>query len=240
MYYLKLIKTHIFYLISKKNIIMISLMNIFSILLTIWISSILDGYYTLDASRRTYFDDFQDSYFLFLKIFYVSFILYINISYFSVEYSSYSCFIIRDRKSKYSFYITKYLSIILFDLIEFIFLSLVYLIVLYLMPYGRYYFEYLFSFIRIFLLGMYYLFLSSLLLLIFKSYFASLFCFLLFFSSIMVSSNNLSKFSLVYLAIFPCPIGRDAIFTYGSPVIAFLIIILALLNFLFISKSDSI
>ena len=170
----KYIKTHLYYLLSKKNVIFISILNILCLFYFLYISGIFDGIGSIDAKRDEYFNRFNNDYFFFLKIVYISFIIFISIGYFGREYAKYKELFIRDKKTKAFFYITKYISIILFNLFELLFLIFNYLFILALMPYGRFFISTFRAFSRLFLLGIFYLFFSSFFLLIFNTYLASI------------------------------------------------------------------
>ncbi len=241
-YYLNYIKTHLYYLISKKNLIVFTIFNIFFIGYTFYLSNISKSKIELDAYRDSYYQSFNTNFFLFFKIIYISLILFLNISYFNKEYKEYSQYFIRNKRTKIDFYITKYFSFILVMFLELVLFLTVYIIFNILLPYGKIEGIYLVPFINIFLLGIFYFLLSSLLMLLFKTYLSSIFSLLFFWISFALSEYNqdLNSFIRVLLLIVPFPSGTYSVFSYGSIHIVLYITILTFINILVLIKTDGV
>ena len=122
----KYIKTHLYYLLTKKNVIFLILLNILCLSYCLYISGVFDGIHSLDANRSFYLSSFNNNYFFFIKIVFISFVIFINISYFGREYAKYSELFIRNKNTKIQFYITKYISIFIFIFVELFFLFFIY------------------------------------------------------------------------------------------------------------------
>ena len=241
-YYLKYIKTHLYYLISKKNLIVLLVLNIFFIGYTFYLSNVIKNKIELDAYRNTYYDSFNTNYFLFLKIIYISLILFLNISYFAKDYKEYSQYFIRNKRTKIDFYITKYFSFIIVMFIEILLFLTVYIIFNIMLPYGKIEGIYLLSFISIFSLGIFYFLLSSVLMLIFKTYLSSIFTLVFFWISFALSEYNqeFNFFIRLVLLIIPFPSGTYSVYSYGELHIFLYMIILAIFNILVLTRSDGL
>ncbi len=239
---LKYIKTHLYYLLTKKNVIFLIILNILCLSYCIYISSIFDGIHELDANRSFYLTNFNNNYFFFIKIVYICFIIFINISYFGREYSKYSELFIKNMKTKIVFYITKYISIFLFIFLELFILFFIYFSIISLLPYGKFYISTIGSFIRLYLLGSFYLLLSSILLLIFKTYLASIISLVFYWFSFVYSSYNdvLTESTKILLLFSPFGEGVEISFIYGTLHILLYNLILILLNvFIIMLRGES-
>ena len=240
-YFQKLFKTHLYYLCTKKNIILIIIFNILIFLFSIYSSSIFDGYYQIDSLRKSYFESFNESYFFFIKIFYICFIIFINISFFSGEHSKYSEFFIRNRKTKIIFYTSKYLSLIFFIFLELIYLLFIYELIIIILPLGSNYFLYLDSFINLYFIGIFYCFLSSLILNIFKSYLSSFIALIIYWFGVIATDNmSNSLFNIIVKYAIPSLDNKSLIFLPGYPILFIYITILVILNALVLLLRDGV
>ncbi len=235
-YYLKYVKTHLFYLLSLRNVVVIILINITCLIYAIISSSILNSFHLLDASRNEYFTYYTTNYFFFLKIIYIAFIIFINISFFNKDYASYSELFIKNSKTKEDFYITKYISIFIFYFIELLILEAFFYMMLIIVPYGKMYISFIKPFIRLYLYGVYYSLLSSLFLTLFNTYLSSIFVFILYFISFIINSDYQDNKVLlkIFNYVFPFGIDNTLVPFYGSISLILGIFLLTLLNSLVI------
>ena len=198
----KEIKTHLFYLLTKRNLYTILILNVVIIVLLLIESGIFKGYSYVDEYRNECLEIYSSSTFPFIKIIYIFLILFVNLTFFLGNYSKYGEFFIRDRKSKATFYLTKYLSVILFITIEFIFIYMVYEVIKMIMPYGDYPFRDLGTYYSLYLMGLYYLFLSSSLLMLSKSNFSLVIPIIIYWvGDVMVSTSTMDIITKIFLAM---------------------------------------
>lgn len=236
--YIKLIKANIFYLLSKRNIILLFILNISSILVFVYNTQIYKGFSYLDANRFDSLFYFEANVFQFIKFIYVIFVVFINMSYFTGEYSNYSAYFIKNRRTKIDFYITKYLSVILLDSLELIYLYFNQEFIKVLMPFYSFPFVNLNKYISLYVLGLFIFFLSSLILIISKSIFSSIFTIILFWFSDILSAQD-DSFSKV-LSFFFIHINDIGDIKYGILHGIYLTIILVLASIIIIKNKDTI
>lgn len=239
--YLNLFKVHLYYLITKKNFIVILILNIVSVVYILYASCIFDGFQAIDSDREYYKQLYTENTFFYIKVYYVCFISFINISFFSGFYSKYSQYIIRSNKSKIVFLISKYISIIVFDTIELLFLFIVFRLVYSLMPYSQISFEFFRYFFNLYIAGIFYTLLSSLLLILLKTYLAGFVSIILYWLSFASSgSSTVTSFQKIVLCILPNSISDTSYchFIYGICHVLLLILILIILNTIATAKSD--
>lgn len=203
MSFLKHIKTHLFYLLSRRNIILLSVINLLVIIILLISSQIFKGFAYIDEYRRDTLEEFRQSSFIIIKICILFIFLFVNMSYFSGNSSKYSQYFIKDKNSKRLFYLTKYISIVLFNTLEYFILYFSYEFVRLILPNTIYPFEDFKLYFYVYLMGLYYLFLSSLLLIISESNFSLIIPIIMFWGTdiLLSSSNKGSFFNKIILAI---------------------------------------
>lgn len=235
----KLIESQLFYLLTKRNLIVLVIFNVTLTLFFLIESQIFKGSAYVDSYRTECLTLFTEGSFTFVKIFYLLFVLFINLSYFQGSYSNYSQYYITDTKSKISFYITKYLSLIIFDFIEF---SIIYLINTFIyvsMPYGMYPFQNLDIYFSLFLSGIYYMLLSSIILMISSSNLSLLIPVSLFWGGeIIRDSVSISLFfkkMVLFLTVTPT---YDMGLPFGNLHAILMIVLTSLIISLIISLRD--
>ncbi|MCR5740853.1 MAG: hypothetical protein K6G38_00105 [Gammaproteobacteria bacterium] len=237
---LKEIKTHLFYLLSKRNIITLIILNIIILSLLLVESQIFKGYSYVDEYRKMCLEIYLNSSFPFIKIVYIFFILFVNLTFFFGNYSKYSQYFITSKKTKVSFYVTKYISVIIFVTVELIIIYSIFEIIKLLMPYGDYPSEELNLFFYIYLMGLYYLFLSSILLMLSQSNFALLIPIIIFWVS-DVMSVDADKNIFTKLFLISCvSVSYESGIYYGVLHAILLIILNILISILIIKNKDQI
>ena len=241
-YYHRYIKSHLYYLISKKNLIVLIILNLIFFSYSFYISNIFKSWIELDSYREYYFSNFNSNFFLSSKIIYISIILFLNISYFGKEYKEYSAYFIRNKRTKIDFYITKYIAFILVMVFEEFIFFLIYIFYCAILPYGMIKEIYVITFFNIFYLGLFYFLLSSIFIIIFKTYLSSLFSLIFFFMSLALGEYSTTKntFYNIVLLILPYPSGETSIYFYGSAHIVLYLLILSILNFFAIAIFDNV
>ena len=232
------IKTHLYYLLSKRNIIVISVINLIYLILLLIESQIFKGYSYLDTYRSESLEIYTESVYPFIKIIYLFFILFVNLSYFTGNESKYSQYLIKDKKTKSIFYISKYISIIIFISIEYLFLYLSYEMVKMIMPYSKYPFSDLNKYFSVYLMGIYYLLFSSVILIISKSNFSLVIPIIIFFiSDIMIDEiekEGILKFILFFTV--STTIENGIYFGYIHSIL--LILFLSIINGIVVKEMD--
>ena len=236
----KYILTHLFYLLSKKNVVFLVVFNLVCSIYLVYISSIFEGIHTIDANRSIYYEHFNNDFFQFTKIVFICFIIFMSISFFGREYNLYSNLLIKDKRTKAIFYITKYISFLLISLLELLFISISYYSLLAILPYGKFYISSIGTFLRLLFLGSFYLFFTSFLLSLFNTHLAGIISLISYWFSFIYSSfyGSLSKGEKILLLIFPFGEGKSITFLYGTLHVIIYTIILILLNVLLIIVRD--
>ncbi len=232
------IKTHLYYLLSKRNIIVISVINLIYIILLLVESQAFKGHNYIDTYRDECLETYMESIYPFINIIFLFFILFVNLSYFTGNESKYSQYLIKDKESKIIFYISKYISIIMFVTIEFLFLYLSYEIVKMIMPYSRYPFRDLSRYFSVYLMGLYYLLLSSIILIITRSNFALVLPIITFFvSDILVNDLEMDEITKVLMMFtLSCSLEKGLYFGYFHAIL--LIILLSIINVIVVKEID--
>jgi len=241
-YYSKLIKTHLYYIFNKKNLTVITLVNILLFILLLIDSNIFKRMSNLDANRREYFYNFVTNYFIILRILLISFIIFLTIGYFLKEYNSYQELLIKSIKTKISFYITKYLSIILLYFLEVFMAFIEFEFVLLIVPYGRMHALFIKSFFNLFLTGVFYIFLSSILILLLSTYFGALISIIIYMISFIYTNFYEIKDSIKSFIIMAIPNGGNEylLLDYSLVFLLIYILILAIINAIIIIKKDGL
>ena len=240
MSFLKHIKTHLYYLLSRRNIILLSVINVFVLVLLLITSQIFKGITYIDEYRRDTLEQFRQSSFILIKICLLFIFLFVNMSYFSGNSSKYSQYFIKDKKSKIKFYLTKYISIILFDTIEYFILYFSYEFVRLILPNTIYPFQDFKLYFYVYLMGLYYLFLSSFLLIITESNFSLIIPLIMFWGTdiLLSSSDKGTIFNKIILAI-NVSVSYEGELVFGVFHAILMIIIMIEANFIAIKKKDS-
>lgn len=232
------IKTHLYYLLSKRNIIVISVINLIYVIFLLIESQAFKGHNYIDTYREECLEIYIESVYPFIKIIFLFFILFVNLSYFTGNESRYSQYLIKDKESKILFYISKYISIIIFVSIEFLFLYLSYEIVKMIMPYSKYPFRDLSRYFGVYLMGLYYLLLSSIILIITRSNFALVIPIITFFvSDILVDELERDEITK-YIFIFTVSSNIENGLYFGYIHALLLIILLGIVNVIVVKEID--
>ncbi len=232
------IKTHLYYLLSKRNIIVISVINLIYLILLLIESQIFKGYIFIDTYREESLEVYTESIYPFIKVIFLFFILFVNLSYFTGNESRYSQYLIKDKSTKRIFYISKYISIIIFITIEYLFLYLSYEIIKMIMPYTKYPFSDLNKYISVYLMGIYYLLLSSIILIITRSNFALVLPIITFFvSDILIKDLEMDEITKVLMMFtLSCSLEKGLYFGYFHAIL--LIILLSIINVIVVKEID--
>ena len=240
MSFLKHIKTHLFYLLSRRNIILLSVINFLVLILLLITSQIFKGLSYVDEYRRDTLEQFRQSSFILIKICLLFIFLFVNMSYFSGNSSKYSQYFIKDKKSKNLFFLTKYISIVLFNTIEYLILYFSYEFVRLLLPNTIYPFQDFKLYFYVYLMGLYYLFLSSFLLIITESNFSLIIPLIMFWGTdiLLSSSDKGTIFNKIILAI-NVSVSYEGELVFGVFHAILMIIIMIEANFIAIKKKDS-
>ncbi len=188
--FLNFIRSNLYYLLTKKNLILLFIINVLSLFVIILNSSVLKGVSYLDSFRFLSDEYFETNVFQFIKFLYAIFVVFINMSYFTGDYSNYSLYFIRDYKSKILFYLSKYFAVIIFDLIEFLILFYMREFIKGLTPYYSVPFKHLTKYISLYLLGLYVLMLSSLFMIITGSHLSGLFSLAIYWLGDFITLDN--------------------------------------------------
>lgn len=243
MHYLKLIKAHLYYLLNKKNIIILIILNLISFIYVFVSSGLFNGYDMLDANRKYYYDIYNENTFIYFKIFYILFICFVSIAFFSGAYSKYSALIIKDKKSRLDFYVTKYVTLAVVNLCELIYLYLIYSLVLLLTPYFKdvlYYFNF---FVLLYLVGLYYMFLCTSLLILSKTYLSGLVVIVLFWISVGISESfEVNTLTTICLSVLPNIIIINGLYSVpqGNFYLFIIVYVTLLINVMVIINCDTL
>ena len=239
MSFLKQIKTHLYYLLSRRNIILLSVINVFVLVLLLISSQVFKGITYIDEYRRDTLEQFRQSSFILIKICLLFIFLFVNMSYFSGNSSKYSQYFIKDKKSKIQFYLTKYISIILFDTIEYLILYFSYEFVRLILPNTIYPFQDFRLYFYVYLMGLYYLFLSSLLLIVTESNFSLIIPLIMFWGTdiLLSSSDKGTLLNKIILAI-NVSVSYEGELVFGALHALLMIIVMIEANYIAIKKKD--
>ena len=241
MNFLKQIKTHLFYLLSKRNIILLVILNSLVIFLLIISSQLFKGISYIDEYRRETLEQYRQSSFILIKVCILFVFFFVNMSYFSGLSSKYSQYFIKDKKTKITFYLSKYLSIFIFDSFEYIFLYFNYELIKILLPYNAYPLQDFKLYFSLYLMGVYYIFLSSLLLIITDSYFSLVVPIIMFWSSdILIDSITNSTILNKAILALTVSVSYENVLPFGILHAFLMILIMIELNIVVIKKKDTL
>ena len=191
MSFLKHIKTHLYYLLSKRNIILLSVINVAVIILLLISSTLFKGFTYSDEFRRETIETYRQSSFILIKICLLFMFLFVNMSYFSGNSSKYSQYFIKDKRTKLLFYLTKYITIVIFDTIEYLILYFSYEFIKLLLPGTIYPLQDFRLYFNVYLMSIYYVFLSSALLILSDSIFSMVIPIIMFWGTdILIQSDE--------------------------------------------------
>ena len=176
---------------------------------------------------------------MYIKVLFIFIILFVNLSYFSNEYSKYAAFFIKNNKSRFEFYITKYIAVIFFDSFEYLLIIMEYEGIKEIMPYGIHPFSNLILYLKLYLVGLFYFGVSSFILSLFKSSFSLIIPLIYYWGSdIIISGMDLTKTGKILLLSFMVSVNTDGVIYYGLIHLIFLIIIIYLANILSLVSKD--
>ena len=240
MKFLHLIKSHFYYLSTKRNLIIVVLLNLASLFYFLINSSAFNDQAAIDAERGRYLELYETNSLPFIRIFFVFFVSFINLSFFTGNYSRYAQYYIRSFKTKINFYLTKYLSVIFFDTFEYLILYGIYETIKIILPFGVYPFSDLMVCFKIYLVGIYYLLFSSIFLVITKTYLAALVPIILFWIAESSAQGEQSIVFIKVINIISVTINSNGDFYYGFPHTFFIIFIVLWLNILIVLRKDAL
>ena len=237
--FLAFIKTNLYYLLTKRNVFLLIIVNLLSLFIIIINSSILKGMPYIDAFRNESNLYYETNVFQFIKFLYGIFVVFINISYFNNEYSSYASYLIKDYKTKIMFYLSKYIAVMLFDFLEFLALFYVKELVKIFTPFYRNPFSHFKEYISLFCLGLYAFIISSLLMITTKSHLSGIFALIVYWVSDLVVIDNSTTIGKI-VSFLIISIDENGSYYYGSLHILFLFLALFLINISVLLYKDNI
>jgi len=188
---LRFLKAHYLYSFNKKNIIASILFKIIIVILIIFISNIFTDFEKLDSNRKMYLELFKSNYYLIIKIIFMFYIMITSIMFNQTEFNTSKSYFISSELSFFLYVSSKIIYIIINLVKEILIYVLLYFLIMLIMPYGDILNIDILYYLNLFIIGLYYMLLSFILIKLTGSIISAIIPFLIsYFSNIIEIIEN--------------------------------------------------